>query len=302
MMTLVLLGPLLATSAALQTPPAALSQNGATVSSQDLQVARRAAAILDAPTKWDRHDTQTCAENATTFSMYCALERASRDLTGTFHDHDGPLMREARGVIDFVAARTYSSRLTDYNNDLTTTFADLQAVFRIVENRIARQLAPPQQAQPERSSSRDQSPQSLARAPTVDSHNTRIVARAQQILASAEQWNRADTGDCPAGAQTFSLRCALRTASSELISDFQGGGPVIDEARQIIDFVAAKKYDARLNDYNNDPATTFADIQAFLRILHNRFAREVPALPTDWPQAPRSNQLTTRHVVRSAPP
>jgi hypothetical protein len=42
-----------------------------------------------------------------------------------------------------------------------------------------------------------------------------IVQRAEEILASPAQWNRADTGKCPADAKTFSISCALQKAVEE---------------------------------------------------------------------------------------
>ncbi len=44
----------------------------------------------------------------------------------------------------------------------------------------------------------------------------------------------------------------------------------MDEAEQVVDLVATKKYDARLIDYNNDSTTTFANVQAFFRTLEDR--------------------------------
>jgi len=51
-------------------------------------------------------------------------------------------MQEARFVIDEIAPnrRTYEHRLMDYNNDPTTTFADIQKVFRLLEERIMERL------------------------------------------------------------------------------------------------------------------------------------------------------------------
>lgn len=48
------------------------------------------------------------------------------------------------------------------------------------------------------------------------------------------------------------------------------GSPVMYEARQVVNAVATKKYSARLVDYNNDPETTFADLQKFSRLLEDR--------------------------------
>jgi hypothetical protein len=132
-MTIMLLGVLLAT------PVAPQSQAPRTVSSQDLRIAQGARAIMDAPGKWNHADTGTCPADATTFSIYCALEKASKDLTGTFDD-GGPAPREGRQLVDFMAGRKDSARLIDYNNDPATSFADIQAFFRTLENRLIRQL------------------------------------------------------------------------------------------------------------------------------------------------------------------
>lgn len=144
---LILFGMLLATPAASQTPPPTPPRAGLAIQSKDLRMVQRAETILSAPNKWNRTDTGACAANAAKFSIYCVLEKASKDLTGTFDD-GGPVMQDARAVIDFIAAKKYNARLIDYNNDPKTTFADVQAFLRILENRMARQLAPSEAGQP----------------------------------------------------------------------------------------------------------------------------------------------------------
>ena len=51
-------------------------------------------------------------------------------------------MQEARFVIDEIAPnrKNYKHRLKDYNNDPTTTFADIQKFFRLLQDRITRRL------------------------------------------------------------------------------------------------------------------------------------------------------------------
>lgn len=145
MMIVMVLVTVLATPAALQSQAPAHA-----VSSQDLRIVQRARAILDAPIKWNHADTGNCPADAATFSIYCVLDKASKDLTGTFDD-GGAAPHEGRQIVDFVAARKYGARLVDYNNDPATTFADVQAFFRILENRLTRQLAsslpPPSQVE-----------------------------------------------------------------------------------------------------------------------------------------------------------
>lgn len=107
------------------------------VTKYDVQIVQRAREILDSPAKWNRADTRVCPADAKTFSLYCALKRATDEVTGKFQ-HRGAAMQEARFVIDSVAPnrKNYHHRLMDYNNDPTTTFADVQKFFRLLEDRI----------------------------------------------------------------------------------------------------------------------------------------------------------------------
>ena len=110
------------------------------ITKADLQIVRRAREILDSPSKWNRADNRECPAGARTFSLYCALQMATNEVSGK-SDHRGAALQEARFVIDEIAAdRNYNHRLMDYNNDPTTTFADIQEVFRITESLIALRL------------------------------------------------------------------------------------------------------------------------------------------------------------------
>ena len=111
------------------------------VTQADVQIVQRARQILDSPSKWNRADTRDCPADATTFSLYCALEKATSEITGKF-EHRGAAMQEARFVIDEIAPnrKNYHHRLMDYNNDPTTTFADVKTFFRKLQDRIAARL------------------------------------------------------------------------------------------------------------------------------------------------------------------
>ena len=68
------------------------------------------------------------------------METATNEVSGNF-EHRGAAMQEARFVIDEITAnRDYEHRLMDYNNDPTTTFADIQKVFTMLEGRIRKRL------------------------------------------------------------------------------------------------------------------------------------------------------------------
>ena len=110
------------------------------VTKADLQIVKRARAILDSPSKWNRADNRDCPAGAKTFSLYCALQMATIEVSGK-SDHRGAALQEARFVIDEISAdRNYQHRLMNYNNDPTTTFADIQEVFRITESLITLRL------------------------------------------------------------------------------------------------------------------------------------------------------------------
>jgi hypothetical protein len=110
------------------------------VTEADLQIVKQAQKILDSPSKWNRADNRVCPPDAKVFSLYCVLEKATTQVGSRF-EHRGAAMQEARFVIDEIAPnRNYDHRLMGYNNDPSTTFADIQKVFHLLENRIAQRL------------------------------------------------------------------------------------------------------------------------------------------------------------------
>ena len=106
--------------------------------------------------------------------------------------------------------------------------------------------------------------------PPVTNADLQIAKRAREILNSPAVWNRADNRQCPAGARTFSLYCALEVATTEVSGKAEHRGAALQEARFVIDEIAANRnYEHRLMNYNNDPATAFADIQEVLRMVES---------------------------------
>jgi hypothetical protein len=111
------------------------------VTKADVRIVQRARQILNSQSKWNRADTRVCPADAKTFSLYCALERATDEVNGNF-EHRGAAMQEARFVIDEIAPnrKNYKHRLMDFNNDPTTKFADMQKFFRLLADRITKRL------------------------------------------------------------------------------------------------------------------------------------------------------------------
>ena len=241
------------------------------VTGADLQIVKRAREILDSPSKWNRADNRQCPAGAKTFSLYCALEMATIEVGGK-SEHRGAALQETRFVIDEIASgRNYEHRLMGYNNDPTTTFADIQEVFRITESLIALRLKAGERGQ-------------LATVQPAGSQaggvtriDIEIAKRARQILDSPSKWSHSGTQNCPADAKVFSLYCALAKAATEISGTFDDGGAAIREARHVIDETAPnrKTYSARLVDFNNDPTTTFADIQKLLQLVEERLTKRL---------------------------
>jgi len=110
------------------------------ITQADLKIVQRARALLASPSKWNRADNRKCPDGAKTLSLYCALETATTEVGRTF-EHRGAALQEVRFVIGEIAAdRNYDHRLMDYNNDPTTSFADIQDVLQITESLIRLRL------------------------------------------------------------------------------------------------------------------------------------------------------------------
>jgi hypothetical protein len=115
---------------------------GPPVTENDLHVIARTREILNSQEKWNHSDSGNCTADATTFSLFCALQKASTEVTGSF-DNRGAAAQEVRFTIDdFVGdAKHYNSRLTDFNNDSATTFENIQEVLRTTEMNLTMKMS-----------------------------------------------------------------------------------------------------------------------------------------------------------------
>jgi hypothetical protein len=246
------------------------SQSRPPVSKSDVTIVQKARQILDSPGKWNRADDRICPAAETKFSLYCALQEATYEVTQDFAHRDAA-MQEARFVIDEDLAPNnhYDHRLMDYNNDPRTTFADVQRFFDLLQGRIEGRLA-----------EQDQMAQLITPTPTtVPQADISIIKQVQAILDSPAKWNRESTPDCKRDAKTFGLYCAFEAASASVTGKTDYEGPAIDEARLLITRTApnAAHYNSRLIDYNNDPTITFEDLQRLLKAVETDLEKKAPA-------------------------
>jgi hypothetical protein len=105
-------------------------------SSVDREIVERAAQILSSDRVWNRADDRHCPGDATKWSIYCAMEKATVEVTGAFH-HRRPALQVVRAIVDQrTTGRPYDHRLMDYNNDPTTHLGDVQSLFAEAIERI----------------------------------------------------------------------------------------------------------------------------------------------------------------------
>jgi len=111
------------------------------VTVQDLEILDRADAILSDEAKWNRQDDRICAHEDSTWSLFCALRRASVEVLGNY-DHRRAALQEVRFAIEAAApGQAFAHRLRDYNNLPATRFEDIKGVLHVARERVAARLA-----------------------------------------------------------------------------------------------------------------------------------------------------------------
>jgi hypothetical protein len=95
----------------------------------DLLIVRRAGEILAHEDAWNRKDNRKCPQGAVKWSIYCAMLKASVDVSGASH-HRRPALQIVRETIkERSKSRRYKHSLMDYNNDKRTQIEDVHSVF-----------------------------------------------------------------------------------------------------------------------------------------------------------------------------
>ena len=122
------------------TPTPAYEDREQAVSAQDLAILDGADAILAEEADWNRHDTRECPPGATSFSLFCALQKASTDVLGAY-DHRRAALQEVRFAVEVATkGREFEHRLMDYNNLPETRFSDIKRDLAAARARVAERL------------------------------------------------------------------------------------------------------------------------------------------------------------------
>jgi len=117
-----------------------------------------------------------------------------------------------------------------------------------------------------------------SRSRAVDDQDVAILDGALGILTSDAVWDRADDRVCNAGDTTFSLFCALQRESISVLGNYEHRRTALQEVRFAVEEASAgRAYEHRLMDYNNDPATTLADVRHVIEVARGRVAARLAA-------------------------
>jgi hypothetical protein len=239
---------------------------------------------------------QTCAlpifshVNGITSGIWRTDVNPTEVFAGTMTDAEHPVLYEALQIVALVTVKKYESPLIDYNNDSTTTFADVQAYFHVLGDRLIKQGT----------SDLDQSFDAVeieiytggagvirtyagwfpisgfsvldsklrfqfetAQEVPPNGLDREILQHAAAIITADSAWNRADNRKCAPTAKTWSIYCAEERASIEVTGGFHHRRPAMELVRQIVDERSrGKSYPHRLMGYNNDPSTRLEDVRS----------------------------------------
>jgi hypothetical protein len=135
---------------AMQSPPATqgfskssddLERRDQPVTADDLRILKRADAILSSAAVWNRHDTRVCKPADRTWSLFCAMEKASLDVLGEYRHREVALQEVRFAVEDATKGVEFEHRMMDYNNLPTTRFEDIKHILEVAARRVSDRLA-----------------------------------------------------------------------------------------------------------------------------------------------------------------
>jgi len=139
-----------AAARAVQPPPTAqdfskssddLERRDQPVTAEDLRILQRADAILSSAAVWNRHDTRVCKPTDKSWSLFCAMEKASLDVLGEYRHREVALQEVRFAVEDATRGIEFEHRMMDYNNLPTTRFEDVNKILATATRRVADRLA-----------------------------------------------------------------------------------------------------------------------------------------------------------------
>jgi hypothetical protein len=106
----------------------------------DIRIIQRAEALLSDETVWNREDDRTCPANPQKWSLFCALQQATQEISGGVH-YRQPALQMVREVLNEVGGtRLGKHRLMDYNNHPDTTLAEIHGLLNAAQARLEKRV------------------------------------------------------------------------------------------------------------------------------------------------------------------
>jgi hypothetical protein len=106
----------------------------------DIRIIQRAKALLADERAWNRQDNRKCPANPDKRSLFCALQQATQEISGSVH-YRQPVLQMAREVLNEVGgSRLGNHRLMDYNNHPDTTLAEVHGLLDTAQARLEKRL------------------------------------------------------------------------------------------------------------------------------------------------------------------
>ncbi len=108
--------------------------------SDDIRIIQRAKALLSDEKEWNRSDNRTCPPHPEKWSLFCALQQATQEVSGGVH-YRQPALQMVREVLNEVGGnRLDKHRLMDYNNHRDTTLVEIQSLLSTAQSRLEQRL------------------------------------------------------------------------------------------------------------------------------------------------------------------
>ena len=109
------------------------------VTEDDLKILRRASEILHSESEWDRQDDRVCHQEDTTWSLFCALQKASIEVLDEYQHRRVSLQEVRFAIVDASPGEQFQHRLRDFNN--TRSFDEVKNVLAVATQRVEARLA-----------------------------------------------------------------------------------------------------------------------------------------------------------------
>jgi hypothetical protein len=96
----------------------------------DIAIIARAIELLPNESSWNKNDNRQCPTGQPKLSLFCALQKATTDISGGIH-YRQPALQAVREVLNTVdISRINTHRIMDYNNHPATTLAEIHDLLR----------------------------------------------------------------------------------------------------------------------------------------------------------------------------